>query len=124
MAPTPFVLVVADEAEIRELVTVILEQEGYRVVGVANARAALDIMATVVPDLLFTDTVMPGAIDGFPLAKIAKARYPGIKVLMTTSYDFMVRNGYPYEREFVTVLHKPYRAQQLIREVANLLAAA
>jgi len=58
-ADPPVVLVVDDEPENRSLVTLALQREGYRVVGAANAYAALDIMGAVVPDLLFSDIVMP-----------------------------------------------------------------
>jgi CheY-like chemotaxis protein len=97
-ADPPVVLVVDDEPEIRSLVTLALQQEGYRVVGAANAFAALDIMRAVIPNLLFSDIVMPGEIDGFQLAKIAKKLHPGMKVLMTSGHDFMLRHA--YENEF------------------------
>ncbi len=85
------ILVVDDEAEIREMMTTILEAIGYRVIPAASGQAALEIVEREAVDLLITDAVMPGmggaelasriADRGIPLKTIFVSGYPGEEII-------------------------------------------
>ena len=81
------IMVVEDDALVRNFVTAQLQSLGYRTVGAANGPAALNLIeGGQAFDLLFTDVIMPGGMSGRELAeKVLKLR-PGIKVLYTSGY--------------------------------------
>jgi CheY-like chemotaxis protein len=114
------VLVVEDEPDVRALARSVLLRGGFCVLSAADADAALAIMAVILPDLLFTDIVLPGGIDGLQLAMLAKSLDPEIKIVATTGYSI------PDERLGQiagAVLPKPYAPRQLIEHIDKALAA-
>lgn len=84
----PLVLHVDDEQDIRELVAVILERFGLKVVGAEHAKDALELCRSVKPDLILLDIVMPG-VDGFDLCRRFKtdAKLKAVPILMVTALD-------------------------------------
>ncbi len=81
------VLVVEDNPGLRRVAVRQLEQLGYRVAQADNAEAALSILErpeTI--DLVFTDIVLAGKVDGFDLARIVGRRWPHIKIVMTSGF--------------------------------------
>jgi CheY-like chemotaxis protein len=81
------VLVVEDSREVADVTTTLLEQLGYRVVRAENAAEALrHLQQGIEVDLLFSDIVMPGAMNGFTLAQECQSRYPHIPVLLTSGF--------------------------------------
>jgi CheY-like chemotaxis protein len=108
------VLVVDDDADIREYAVAVLEQHGYRVLRAANGEAALSqIEREEEIDLLFTDVVMPG-LNGFEVARIAQRARPALRVLFASGYATDLT---PAGR----LLKKPYRPRQLADEIAAAL---
>jgi len=80
------ILVVEDEVLVRAVVTDELRQQGYTVVEAANAEDALSVLhSNVRVDLLLTDVQMPGSLDGVGLARLVRADYPFVKVVMASS---------------------------------------
>src|SRR5882724_9406923 len=117
----PVILVVDDEQETRRLARAALEKHGFRVVSAPDASAALAILRAIIPDVLFTDIVMPGGLNGLQLAEAARELHPSMKVVITTGYDFRLNHRFSGERD--QVLRKPYRAHQLVAEIENALAS-
>ena len=79
------VMVVEDSRDVAEVTTTLLEQLGYRVVRAENAAEALrHLQQGIEVDLLFSDIVMPGQMDGIALAQTCQERYPDIPVLLTS----------------------------------------
>ena len=108
------ILVVDDDPDVRDYAISVLEDFGYRVLSAPDGEAALSLLEhDGAVDLLFTDVVMPG-INGFEVARRAVARSPRLKVLFASGYATDLT---PAGR----LLKKPYRPQQLTREVAALL---
>jgi PAS domain S-box-containing protein len=84
----PVVLVVDDSAEVAEVTSSLFEHLGYDTVYRESADEALKLLeegASV--DLVFSDIVMPGTIDGVGLANEVRLRYPGLPVMLTTGYS-------------------------------------
>jgi signal transduction histidine kinase/ActR/RegA family two-component response regulator len=110
------ILIVEDDELVRTYVTSQLKNLGYNPIPAANAAEALAIVDSGAPfDLLFTDVVMPGALNGRQLAdEVAKRRSP-LKVLFTSGYtqDAIVHHG--RLDPGVLLLAKPYRKADLAR---------
>jgi CheY-like chemotaxis protein len=117
------ILVVEDDADVREVAVLCLGDAGYRVLAAADGDIALSIIAGGERiDLLFSDVVMPGAVNGFALARRAVALRPTLKVLLTTGYaDQITANELLVARG--ELLAKPYRLNDLIARVAERLDA-
>ena len=82
------VLVVEDSRDVADVTSAMLEQLGYRVVRAENAAEALRHLRQGIEfDLLFSDIVMPGAVDGLGLAQICRERFPDIPVLLTSGFS-------------------------------------
>ncbi|HKS89191.1 MAG TPA: response regulator [Stellaceae bacterium] len=117
------ILVVEDDREIREVALAVLEPEGYRVLEAASGDEALRLLLAhpdMAIDLLFTDVVMPGRLDGIDLADAARSLRPGLPVLFATGFASLVRPNRDTEMHG-PVLRKPYRPTQLRRAIAALL---
>jgi PAS domain S-box-containing protein len=119
---TENILVVEDDPLVREHVTGQLQALGYQVHTACNADEARDILKLMSNiELLFTDIVMPGTMNGRQLADLAQAMRPGIKVLFTSGYteNAIVHHG-RLDRG-VHLLNKPYRRQELAAKVRKVL---
>jgi CheY-like chemotaxis protein len=125
-APLPHgnetIMVVEDDALVRNFVTTQLQSLGYRTVGAANGPAALNLIEGGQPfDLLFTDVIMPGGLSGRELAEKALKLRPGIKVLYTSGYT---DNAIVHQGRLdpgVLLLTKPYRKSQLANMIRRAL---
>lgn len=117
------ILMVDDNAEILEALGLQLTSLGYQVISAANGAEALEILARDADiDLLFTDVVMPGGMNGSQLAAEARSFRPDLKVLFTSGYfqGALVQNRTIDAN--VRVLAKPYRKQELARRVGEALS--
>jgi two-component system NtrC family sensor kinase len=105
------VLVVEDEPNVLELAVETLEDLGYVTVAANDAHAALEqLRHTERVDVLFTDMVMPGGMNGLQLSTEARRLRPDIKVLLTSGYTGLPGAGLPGD---IPLLPKPYDRQQL-----------
>ena len=115
---------VEDNDGVREYAKEVLENLGFKVLEAAEAEEALRLLADPRRiDLLFTDVVLPGAINGRVLAIHARDKRPGLPVLYTTGYT---RNAIVHQGRLdpdVHLLNKPYTQQDLARKVRALLDA-
>jgi CheY-like chemotaxis protein len=118
------VLIVEDQAEVREYAAAALRAYGYQVMEAANAEEALLVCEREGEriDLILTDVVMPG-LSGRELADRLKTLRPGIKVLFMSGHtdDIMVHHGVlRKEAEFI---QKPFGPAQLAMKVREMLVA-
>jgi len=115
------VLVVDDNAPVRSTVVLQLKQLGYRILEAENARSALAILDGPTPvDLLFTDIIMPGGMNGKELGTLARQKYPMLKVLFTSGFPGTSLTGTNLD-EGDMLLSKPYRIADLARAVRGAL---
>jgi CheY-like chemotaxis protein len=105
---------------VRELAEQVLQIDGYAVQSAASGEQALTLLrqgARV--DLLFTDVIMPGGMNGLDLVEQARTLRPGLPVLVTTGYmDELPERG---RREGLNILAKPYRQESLLERVRAAL---
>ena len=107
------VLVVEDNVEVRRVALRIMKELGYRTIEAESADAAHKMLEEgAEADVLFTDIVMPGKLNGYDLAKLALKRNPRLKVLFTSGYsEVFLRQGADGVR--AEMISKPYRKQEL-----------
>ena len=115
------ILIVEDDATLREVFVEMIGKMGYRVRAAGNASEALEAMQQgLKPDLLLTDVIMPGA-SGRVLAELLVAMQPGLRVIYTSGYtdDAIVHHGLiDEETEF---LQKPFTSADLARKLRTVL---
>lgn len=81
----PVVLVVEDEPLIRLNACDMLEDDGFEVIGAASAHEAIEILKSRSDiRVIFTDVQMPGTMDGLALVRMARDRWPPIKIVVTS----------------------------------------
>jgi len=111
------VLVVEDSPEVAEVATAYFQQLGYMVKQVAGAREALELIGNDPKiDLVFSDIVMPGGMNGLALGHAIRQRYPAMPVPLATGYSDSVREA--VAQGFI-VLQKPFALatlEQALRE--------
>ena len=117
------ILLVEDESALRELAKEYLLNLGYEVLCAENAFNALDILnSSAEIDLLFSDVVMPGGIDGYQLADKARQLRPTIRVLLATGYASQENTKHSGDDEVADViLYKPYSQSILAQRVRRVL---
>jgi CheY-like chemotaxis protein len=114
-------LLVEDDPIVGSMVAAALDEIGYAVLRAANAEEALGLLTDgdLRIDILFSDVVMPGAMNGVDLAHAARRLRPGLPVVLTTGYSEDVARI-----EGVRVLPKPYRVGALAEMLEAALATA
>ncbi|GJE74941.1 CHASE3 domain-containing protein [Methylorubrum suomiense] len=117
------VLVVEDEAAVREIACAILSDLGYRVLEAADGEEALRVFGanTASVDLLLTDVVLPGKVRGRELAERIRALRPEVRVVFMSGYteNSIVHHG--RLDDGVHLVGKPFKREQLARKVAEVL---
>ena len=116
------VLVVEDDDLVRAQVSAELTSLGYQVVAVVDGPRALEALAAGAFNLLFTDVVLPGGMNGRQLADKARALRPDLPVLFTSGYaeDVIVHQG--EVESGVHLLRKPYRRRDLATHLRRALS--
>jgi PAS domain S-box-containing protein len=115
---TGVALLVEDNPDVAEVTVALLEELGYQVHAVEDAQSALDAIERRKFDLVVSDIVMAGAMDGLGLAHTLRASHRDLPVILVTGYsDTAALAG----TEFV-VLRKPYQLADLSRTVERVIA--
>jgi CheY-like chemotaxis protein len=113
------ILVVEDNPDVMEVSVSMLNQLGYEVHAVSSGDDALEAIGRHSFDLVVSDIVMAGAIDGIALARIIRERKPALPVLLVTGYNHAADTG---TQEF-TIMRKPFELADLSRTTARMIAA-
>ena len=122
---TETILVVEDEAPLRELVCNVLSGHGYRILQAESGRRALEVWRESKDhiDLLLTDLVMPDRMNGRELAATLRAEYPRLKVLFTSGYSAHEVGQDSVLPCDLNYLQKPYQPRKLAQAVRDCLDA-
>jgi two-component system cell cycle sensor histidine kinase/response regulator CckA len=120
---TETLLLVEDETPLLKLMQHILEGHGYKVLGCANGRQALDIWGRHKDriDLLLTDLILPDGMAGNELARTLQASKPALKVLFTSGYDADRLAKELPPGPAVRLVQKPFHARKLVEMVFESL---
>jgi PAS domain S-box-containing protein len=114
------ILLVEDNPDVATASTGLLEQLGYAVRWVSNAEAALAEIDGDGIDLVFSDIVMPGKMDGLALAQTIRGKYPRLPILLATGYsDALRKTSLGFQ-----ILRKPYEIHELSQALSKVSAAA
>jgi CheY-like chemotaxis protein len=109
------VLLVEDNPDVAVVSIGMFEQLGYTVQHVANAESAMEAFERNGIDLLFSDIVMPGKMDGIGLARRVRQHKPGLPILLTTGYAATLEPHVEFP-----LLKKPYQIHELSQALAAL----
>ena len=125
------ILIVDDEADIREGVSGILSDEGHGTRTARNADEALEAIAARRPHLLFLDIWMQGSrLDGLQLLEVVKERHPGLPVVMISGHGNIETAVAAIRKGAYDFIEKPFKAERALetsrlkREVSELRARA
>jgi PAS domain S-box-containing protein len=119
------ILVVEDNAEVRQTVMRQLQDLGYETLEAAGGKEAIAILqSSERVDLLFSDVVMPGGMDGTQLAEAASALRPGLKILLTSGFARASIQDGAASAYLKNLLSKPYRKTELAERLRATLDAA
>jgi len=118
-ASSPTILVVEDEPLIRMFGMLFLSEAGFNVLEAGNAEEALRVLeAGTGVNIVFTDVEMPGALDGFGLARYIHERWPDIGVIVTSG------RCKPSSGSDEVFIAKPYAPPMLLHKIETCLSAA
>ena len=116
------ILLAEDDEGVRQAAAQSLSRFGYQVLEAVDGPSALKILAQGGRiDLLFTDVVMPGGMNGTELAREARRQRPGLKILFTSGYSGPALASQMLEIDGAAILPKPYRIADLAREVRRII---
>lgn len=117
------ILLVEDDRSVRELVDIVLQKLGYRVLVASDGPRALDLWSRTSDqiDLLMTDLVMPGEVDGLALARQLCSEKCGLKAIVFSGYITDTVKSAAEASEDLAYLEKPFDQRQLARVVRDLL---
>ena len=116
----PGILVVDDDEGIRENIVDLLGSEDYRVVSAADATEALRVLESEKIDLLLTDFQMPGP-SGVELIEAARKKDAALPVILMTAYLYVYDQLDDDKKRDITILRKPFDADEVLKVVANEL---
>jgi signal transduction histidine kinase/CheY-like chemotaxis protein len=125
--PTPLrkrlrILVVEDDSDVIRATAETLQDAGFDVVtAVSGAEALAVLRSDAGVDLLFTDVMMPGGLDGVGLAEAGLKARPELKVLLTSGYSETLLQEHLHD---LPILAKPYHRDELLRRLQGLLRPA
>jgi len=120
---TGAVLLVEDDEEVAALTGEMLQHLGFEVTRVASAASALGALANERKvDLVFSDIMMPGEMNGVELARELRRRRPNLPVLLTSGYAADAR--FEAERDRMTILPKPFDLEDLSVAIAGMMERA
>jgi DNA-binding NtrC family response regulator len=117
------ILIVEDEVLVRMPIAAYLRDCGYKVIEAVNADEAMTVLlyGEAVVHIVFSDIEMPGAVDGFGLAKWIREHRPGLDVLLAGTVPRAVENANELCEQ--GSVPKPYEAQIVHNHIKRLLAA-
>jgi PAS domain S-box-containing protein len=116
------ILAVEDNPRLRALVAKQLKQLGYTCLEAEDGPSAVKMLETHDVDLLFTDVIMPGGMSGYDLGRLARTRWPNIRVLLTSGFPEEKINGNGQPPWNMRLLLKPYRKEDLALMLREVLA--
>lgn len=116
------VLVVDDNRDLRDILKLSLEAEGYAVSDAANAAVALSLARQSKPDILLTDLFMPDS-DGFEAIDAFRKEFPGTKIVVMSGESRLAKGDYLSTAKLIgadATLRKPFETDELLRVLREM----
>ena len=115
------IVLVEDDDSVRKVTARQLHELGYRVLTASDGPEALSVLASnSTADLLMTDIVMPGGMNGLQLSKSAQEKYPGLRVLHASGFTQSGIEAHKFEGH-MPLLNKPFRKADLAAKIRDVL---
>ncbi len=116
------VLVIEDETRVRKFAVKCLQSLGYRVLEAHDAKSAITMLeSNPTIDVLFSDNILPGGMNGRELAAWALQNYPNIKVILATGFSEHETDGASVYDGTFPLLRKPYSKEELTQQIHELI---
>ena len=123
MRSSEVILVVEDEARVRRVTLRDLKKLGYKTLEAGNAEMAKTMIESGEPiDLLFSDILMPGEMNGHKLALWTAKNFPEIKIILTSGYNKGEADVHRNEAHPFLLMRKPYSIDKLAKQIRTTLA--
>jgi len=118
---TTTILVVEDDPGVRELVVYLLRELEYGVLEADDGKSAMSVLESGQDiDILFTDVVLPGDMNGTDIARRALEKLPDIKIMLTTGYAENTLGDLTLDGAISGIIRKPYRKSELAKALNGL----
>lgn len=118
------ILVTEDNAQVRKLSVQRIRELGYNVLEATNGDTAFAMLKSGVRvDLVFSDILMPGDLDGLSLARKVQDEFPTVKILLTSGHAMGASDPATGNLESFNILHKPYKHHALAARLQQVLSA-
>lgn len=114
------VMIVDDNPDVREMSAAYLASLGYRTIEAESGERALELLQAAPVDLVFSDVIMPGGMNGLQLLDEVKRRYPDVATLAATGYSENLLEK-PESARDLRILPKPFKLTDLAEMVARLV---
>jgi signal transduction histidine kinase/CheY-like chemotaxis protein len=119
------VLLVEDDADVREVLQESLSASSWQVTQAADGAAAREVLEGDAPlDIVVSDVVMPGAVSGVDLARLARTLRPGLPVLLISGYPTATLAAQGVDEAELNLLRKPFTHAELLARMAQLRQGA
>jgi len=116
------ILIVEDQSAVRQFAVRCLNKPGFNILQASDAAEARELLNTNKEiDLLFTDVLMPGDMNGHELAGWANKKYPELKILLTTAMENLPGSKQPVRNHSFELLPKPYNKYELTESISRSL---
>lgn len=125
IADGQIILIVEDNPQVRKLSVERIRDLGFATKEAASGDEAYQMLKSgVKADILFSDLVMPGDLNGYALAAKVATEFPNVKILLTSGYASDAVSNAMAEGQTYSILHKPYRQAELAERLQALLAGS
>lgn len=114
------ILVVDDEAALRNLAQEMLTAKGYKVFVAESAVQAIEVLQQQPVELMLCDVIMPG-MDGYGLANLVQQQFPGTRIQMLSGFSDDRHLKVIDEKLHAQLIKKPYKSVELLRRIRSLL---
>ncbi len=116
------ILIVDDEKDLADFADSVLSDLGYTTICAHSGEEAIRVLEDKDSiDLVFTDVVMPGSINGFDLADSATNRHPQVKILLTSGFTGKMKHNDTSAKWSKALIMKPYQSIELANRVRTVL---
>src|SRR4030066_811088 len=106
------ILIIEDEKSLKEVLRILLEEEGYEITAASNGLEGMDYIQNDIFDLVVTDIKMPKA-DGFEVLKKVKAISPSTIVIMITAFATTESTIEAMKEDAIQYIHKPFKIDEI-----------